>query len=200
MNNFSDEKFWKSWTKLTTPDTLKKNLTLASLYITAYETLKNTIVNRIKDFFIFRFNENGEGIPDVEYDNVKKLHKNILIASCQWLQQNGAINAEDMTDIMTVRKHRNQIAHQLTDILIDIDQEINLSHLEKIRYLLQKIDRWWIREVDIPINSNFDGFEVKDEDIQSGRMILIDLIIGIALEDQNTASKNQASDGNTSSK
>ena len=101
MKDHSREKFRQSWTKLTTPDILRKNLILASLYITAYETLKSSIVDRIKDFFTFSFDNNGGAIPDSEYDKVKKLSKkNIFIASCLWLQQNGVIDAENIADII----------------------------------------------------------------------------------------------------
>lgn len=186
-----NDNYRRSWEKLINPDVLRSNLVLASLYITAYETLKNSIVDRIRDFFTFNYDENGQGIPDVRYNEVTRLNRNLFIASCLWLQQNGVIDPGDMEDIMAVREHRNEIAHRLLEILADIDREVSLSYLEKIRHLLQKIEIWWIKEFEIPINPDFDGVEVNEEGIHSGRMILIDLILSTALEGQNTPSQSR---------
>ena len=59
------------------------------------------------------------------------------------------------------------------------DAEINTNFLRAIYELVTKIDRWWIKEVDIPANSDFDG-EVSDADIQSGTMIFIQMMLRIA--------------------
>lgn len=40
--------------KILTPDVLRTNLLLSSLYLTAFETLKMAIVEGVKDFFIFQ--------------------------------------------------------------------------------------------------------------------------------------------------
>jgi hypothetical protein len=42
-----------------------------------------------------------------------------------------------------------------------------------------KIDRWWIREVEIPTNPDFDGREVADDDIQSGNMLFLQMMVRI---------------------
>ena len=46
-----------------------------------------------------------------------------------------------------------------------------------------KIETWWIRNVDMIINEDFDGVEVADEDIHPGRVVMLNEIIRIALDD-----------------
>lgn len=108
----------------------------------------------------------------------------MLIASCLWLEQNGAISPQDATSLRSIRRHRNQIAHELPYLLGDIDREINLEYLQQIRQLLRKIEVWWIRNVDLLVNPDFDGVEVADEDIEPGPVLILDYIIRVALDNQ----------------
>lgn len=45
----------RSWEKLLNQQTLRTNLLLASLYLTAYELLKGTVVERIRSFLLPNF-------------------------------------------------------------------------------------------------------------------------------------------------
>lgn len=126
--------------------------------------------------------EDGKPIVDERYNEVKQLHRDILRASCLWLQQNGALSAEDVAEIDVIRQHRNQIAHELPELLSDVDRDINLDFLQSIQRLLRKTEIWWIRDVGMTINEDFDGVEVADEDINPGPVIMLNEIIRIALD------------------
>jgi hypothetical protein len=58
---------------------------------------------------------------------------------------------------------------------------IDVKILFEIRDIEEKADTWWISEVEIPINPDFDQVEVKDSDIKLGRMIILDHLISVAL-------------------
>ena len=172
----------ESWEKLTTPEILKRNLILTSLYLSAFEILMNSIVDQLRDFYTSDL-KNGKLVPNERYKTeVKNLHKKILHASCLWLQNNGVITKEDIKEIDKIREHRNEIAHELPNFLVDVDWNVNLRYLESIRQLVQKIDIWWMKEFIIPVNPDFDGVKVKDNEMQSGKMLLLDIILGIALD------------------
>ncbi len=49
----------RSWERFLDPDSLRSNLIIASIFITAYEMLEDSIVDRIRTFFINGFNEDG---------------------------------------------------------------------------------------------------------------------------------------------
>ena len=59
---------------------------------------------------------------------------------------------------------------------------MDVKYLYEIRDVVMKADVWWAKEVEIPINPDFDQVEVKDSEIRSGRMIIIDHLISVALE------------------
>lgn len=50
--------------KLMNPETIKANLVLCSLYLTAYKVLKSAIVDNIRDFFTFNCDMDGKPIAD----------------------------------------------------------------------------------------------------------------------------------------
>ena len=52
-----DDKSKASWETFLNPETLRPNLIAASVYIAAFELLKATIVDRIKEFFTNGFDD-----------------------------------------------------------------------------------------------------------------------------------------------
>lgn len=180
MSTSSHEHFLKSLQKLTDQRMLQTNLVNASLYLTAFEVLKSTIVDQIRDFYSREIGANDKSVESPEYiAEMRGLHKNRFIASCLWLQQNDVISEVDMEEILLIRDHRNHIAHELVKFLVDVSYEIDKNKLEIIRKLLAKIDRWWVMEVHIPVNADFDNEEIDETQVNSGRMIIIDAIFNI---------------------
>lgn len=48
-------------------------------------------------------------------------------------------------------------------------------------YLVDKIGRWWIVNVEIPTNPSFDGQEIKEEEIIPGQVARLRMMMDIAL-------------------
>jgi hypothetical protein len=169
--------------KLLNSDAIRNNLILSSLYLTAYELLKDAIIDNIRAFFSFEY-KGGKAISDEQYkDEVVRVHKDLMHASCLWLKRNGIITESEVKEVQNIRKHRNQVAHELPRLLIDADLNLNIGYFVKIRELLEKIELWWVKNVEIPTNSEFNGVEVSEKDIRPGRVIALDHVISIALAD-----------------
>lgn len=167
------------WTKFLSPETMRTNLLMVSLYLAAFEILKSTVTDRTENFFTFD-DVNGQPQLHPKYQEVASLNKNPLQASLLWLKQNDAITSDDILMFDIIRQHRNELAHQLPHFLIDTSRNIDTQNFENIRYLLRKIETWWIQQVDIPSNSDYDGIEIRDEDIQPGSVTVLDAIIEMA--------------------
>ncbi len=90
----------KAWEKFLDPQKLKRYLIEASIFITAYELLKEEIVDRPKSFFIYEGEDQSK--KRVEYNKkVKTLHKkDTFIASYLWLRNQGAITSQDVELIL----------------------------------------------------------------------------------------------------
>ncbi len=169
--------------KLLNPDAIKSNLMLSALYLMAYELLKDAVIDNIRAFFAFE-HEDDRAIPDKRYDDeVIRTHKDHLHASCLWLYRNGVITDREVEEIESIRRHRNQVAHELPKLLGDTTLNLNVGYFLRIRELLEKIEVWWVQNVDIPANQDFDGEEVDATDIRPGRVMILDYVISAALAD-----------------
>jgi hypothetical protein len=97
-----------SWESFLNPETLRPNLIAASIYISTFEILKTTIVDRIKDFFTNGFDENGWRVsPEYQCDVLSK-NRSAVYASLAWLNERDAI---DDSDLATVRENQGTPKH-----------------------------------------------------------------------------------------
>jgi hypothetical protein len=185
--NTPEDQVYRSWAKFLNPESLRGNLIAASIFLAAYELLQTSVIDRIHDFFTHEFNEHGGVISENYKGKVLSLdkspHKSPLRASLLWLKEMSAINDTDIELVDEIRKHRNELAHELPKFIATADAEININLLGSIYELLTKIDRWWIKEVDIPTNPDFDGQEVADHEIQSGMMLCMQMMLRIATDE-----------------
>jgi hypothetical protein len=168
----------KAWEKFLDPQKLKRSLIEASIFITAYELLKEEIIDRPKSFFIY----GDENQPEsrLEYKKrVKALHKDTFIASCLWLQNQGAVTSQDVKQIFQIREHRDAITHELPKLIGSTKLQVDKGLLECLNELITKISRWWALEVDVPTNPHFDHVEVKEENVQTGSMMFMQVVLRI---------------------
>jgi hypothetical protein len=174
------EQAFRGWAKFLNPEVLCSNLITASVFLSAYEMLRASVIDRIRDFFSHEFRD-GKWIASDDYTSkCLALDKCPLRASLLWLKQMSVIDDADIARVDQIREHRNDLAHDLPKFLATADAEINVQLLVSVYELVTKIDRWWIREVDMAIDPDLDGREVADKDIMSGNMLLIQMMLWIA--------------------
>ncbi len=136
----------EKWMQLLSKEALKDNLAKAGLYALAYELLKNSLIEKPRGFFAGRDSE-----PDDRYKaEVLSKHESKLIASCMWFQENGVITEAEVQEVRRLREYRNYIAHELPNVLLDTEQQVDPNKLICLFQILCKIDRWWIAEIEIP--------------------------------------------------
>ncbi len=177
----------RAWAKFLDPEVLRSNLIVASIFLAAYETLRTSIIDRIRSFFTFEF-RNGEWVAGGDYQTkCFALDKSPLRASLLWLKQMSAIDDADIARVDSIREHRNELAHDLPKFLGTADAEVNVQLLVGIYELVSKIDRWWIRYVDMSTDPEFDGREVADEDITSGNMLFMQVMLRTATGEDSGA-------------
>lgn len=117
-------------------------LTYAGFVLVAFELVKSMIVNPIKAFYAdITF---GEGVPFKSYEeDVLSRHKNQFEACLLYLRDfMEAIDANDLSAIQELRKHRNDVAHNLPDLLPELKIERYLELLEKTDKALFKLSNY----------------------------------------------------------
>lgn len=170
-----------SWERFLNPEILRTNLIVASLFITAFEMLKDSIIGRIREFFTDGFNENGWIVNKNYKTKVLRLNKSPLYASLEWLKGMNVIDDQDIEEFNKIKNCRNEIAHEIANFISKGPKIDPLPLFSNMIDLLHKIEKWWILNVEIPTNPDFDGQEIDEDGIVPGQIMTLRLLADIAL-------------------
>ncbi|MCY3728464.1 MAG: hypothetical protein OXF97_05645 [Nitrospira sp.] len=175
----------RSWEEFLNPEVTRPRLIAASIYIAGFEVLKEAIVDRTRDFFWMGFDESGDHI-DLRYQSdVRARNESPVYASLSWLREMNVINDADIGVFDRVKACRNTLAHKLFSTLASegLPPDFEQRFTEMVA-LLHKIEVWWIVNVEIPANPDYDGSHIDEEEIVPGRLAGIQLLRDIALGDE----------------
>ena len=177
-----DPKVKRSWEEFLNPEVLRPRLIAASIYIAGFEALKDAVVGRIRDFFLTGFDESGDKIDPKYKSDVLGRNRSPVYASLDWLKGMGAIDEADVETFNRVKACRNTLAHELLSTLGSegLPENFDKCFTEMVA-LLRKIEVWWITNVEIPTNPEFDGHDVDEDGIVPGPIMMIQLLCDIAL-------------------
>lgn len=182
-----DEDKVGKWVELFSPDLVRSKLVTASLFLAAFELLRESIVGRIQTFFSKEY-VNGKFVVGEEYtEQVLTLHKRVLFASAEWLKNNNVINNTDISNLHIINDCRNKIAHELPLFLFGAADPGHIDLFPELFILLKKIEIWWIVNFEIPINPDFDGADINEEEISTGPLITLKMLCDMALGNEEVA-------------
>lgn len=169
----------EQWEQLLTPAAMQEKLISASLYITAFELLKDSIIDRIRSFYMIGIDENGMIIDDRYEKVVLSRNKNPLQASLDWLAENQVIDADDIESFERIRTTRNLLAHGLPAMVIGAKNYQHTEHFQELVTLLKKIEVWWVVNIEIPANPDFDDQEIDAEGIVPGPVLMLQMMLEV---------------------
>ena len=177
----------RNWEDFVNPEVMRKKLISASLFIAAYQVLEDSIVGRIKDFFVVGYKDGQPTISPEYQKEVLSKNRSPVYASLAWLREMGALDEADIKLFEGVKSHRNFLAHELSAIISDHRGTDILSYFPTMATLLRKIEVWWIVNVDIPTNPDFDGKEIDEAGIVPGPIMTLQLMLEVALGEAEQA-------------
>jgi hypothetical protein len=180
------------WLKFLDSENLKGNLMFSSLFIASFEAFKDYVVEEVKFFFNSGFSD-GEFTFSEDYNTkVKALDKSLLKATLLWLKDLDAIDDNDIQTYNELRQYRNKLSHELMTLLFEgLPKELPEKFAQLIT-LRVKIEKWWIMNIEIPTNPDFDATtEVKEEDIMTSSQMFNQLIFDMLSGDEKRASYYQ---------
>lgn len=183
------ESIIEKWHRFLNPENLKDNLIFSSLYISSYESFKDYIVDTLKFFYNKGFSD-GEFTFSRDYTlKVKSLDKSIFRASLLWLKNMNAINENDLITLEELRIYRNKLSHELWELLFeDLSQELPEKFMQLISIRI-KIEKWWILNIEIPTNPDYDlQTEITEDEITTSSQMFFKLIMDMLSGDDKTAS------------
>lgn len=180
-----DPKVRQSWEEFLNPEVTRPRLIAASIYIAGFEVLKDSVVGRIRSFFWTGFDESGDKIDPKYQSEVLARNRSPVYASLEWLKEMHAIDGGDVAVFNRVRSCRNALAHNLLSTLGSggLPPDFGQCFRDMVA-LLCKIEVWWITNVEIPANPDYDGSEVDEDGIVPGPVMSMQLLMDIALGDE----------------
>ena len=170
----------RRWEELLDPEITRERLISASLYIAAFEILKQSICNRIHDFYCFGFEAGGDLIHPKYQAEVLSRNRSRLYASLSWLQENGVLEQSDIESFERVKAARNALAHSLQGLVLGELPPTHVQLFPALVELIRKIEIWWVMNVEIPTNPDYDGQEILEGDIVPGTLIMLQLMQEVA--------------------
>lgn len=177
------------WESFLNPAALRPNLIAASIYIAAFELLKNAIVDRIRDFYTTGFDQNGPRIAPEYQSEVLAKNRSPVYASLEWLKESQAISDNDVAVFERVKKLRNDLADALTRMLVKGLPSDLATRFDEVVSLLDKIERWWIVHVEVPTDPQLHGEEIDEEGVIPGPIMGLRLMLDIALGSEEESKK-----------
>lgn len=171
------------WERFLDPDVVRPSLFLATMFITTFEILQDSIVDDLRSFYTSGFDEHGPSV-DAEYQSaVLSKNKSPLYASLRWLREHDAVTEEDLATFEQLKRTRNLLAHELFGVVTGQVESSHEVQFDALVALLRKIGVWWIVRVEIPTNPDFDGKEIDEEGIVPGAVLTLQMLIQVASGD-----------------
>ena len=186
MTNTIDE-----WEEFLNPDVIRPKLISAGLFLVGHEMLLDTIKRHPLSFFADCWDVNG-ATPSEKYgkeilDRDPKGKRDALRGSVAWLLMMEAIDDEDVAAIRTVTDARNEIAHEMTTMVGGSKPPSFAEHFSPLMALVQKIEKWWIINVELTTNPDYDGQEIDENGIISGPSWVMQMLAQVALGEGDDA-------------
>lgn len=167
------------WERFLDPDVVRPSLFVATMFITVFEILNNSIVDRIRDFYSTGWTDEGEKVSLDYKEKVLSRNRSPIYASLNWLCEHEAINESDLKAFEQLKKTRNILAHQLFDVVTGQVESNHTDQFTVLVELLRKIEVWWVVNVEIPTNPEYDGAEIDVNGIVPGAILSLQMLLEV---------------------
>lgn len=181
------------WKEFLNPETLRRRMLSASLFLVAHEMLKEAVQTRLRDFFLVGFEKKGFQYSPRYEEKVLSLDpkgkSDAWRASIVWLEQMSAIDQYDIVKIVECTDARNTFAHELNEIISGRKCPSFDSLFPALVELIVKIDKWWIVNVEIDTDPDFADQDIDVDQIVPGSQLMLSIIHQAAIGDIEAANE-----------
>jgi hypothetical protein len=151
-------------------------LAYAGLVLVAFELVKSLIVKPIRSFYAYT--TFGVGMPFKSYEaDVLSRHRNEFEACLLYLRDfMQAIDSDDMDAIQELRKHRNELAHDLVN-------QLHVLKVESYATLLARADRALFKlsnhqtYIEIGSDPEFQGRGIDWSTVKGHECLLLEQVL-----------------------
>mgnify|MGYP006295264935 CR=1 FL=1 len=105
----------------------------------------------------------------------------------KWLEKMEVIDADDLEVIEELTCARNIFAHELRNVISAGEMPEFERLFPKIIFLVTKIDRWWIINVEMAVDDQRADEEVDPKNVTPGTTLLLQVLERVALGEGEAA-------------
>lgn len=176
---------------------IREQFILAAVLLTILERLKQYVVNQVDTFFAVQLDLRDGKIQPVRGKEFKQMikewgehkpgqhSKKEFRAALRWFLEQDAIDKAEFDDVERYFVKRNEIGHELMEILLDHRKEkIHLIDVLKLFAIYVKIVRWWLKEIEAATNPDITQEQYDSanwDEAESLETMLLKVIINKAL-------------------
>lgn len=104
------------------------------------------------------------------------MDKNVENASLKWFMDVKAITQEDYDTYQKIRRRRNDITHELLKNLSFGFSEEDVQLFADMLKIYNKLDKWWINEIEIPISADDISEDYDGDGVCGGQALMLSII------------------------
>lgn len=157
-------------------DKLTRVLAYAGFVLVGFELLKSMIVNPIKTFYAHTDFSGGTTFQTYEQDVLSR-HRNEFEACLLYLRDfMEAIDSADMLAIQALRKHRNDLAHNLVDRLPALRIDEHQLMFEGVYRALFKLSNYRVR-MEIGADPEFQKMGINWETVKGHEFLVFEAVV-----------------------
>jgi hypothetical protein len=82
---------------------------------------------------------------------------------------------------------RNRFVHELPTLLGTDDLAPDLNAFQELLYVFRKVEVWNVINLELEFHDEWRGKEIKDDDVVPGSMLMMQMLLDVALGDQEKA-------------
>jgi hypothetical protein len=154
------------------PENSRRLLSLAGLYLVAYELVRTTVLHGVQGFFTHEWDAQRGFIVSEAYGTDVMAGQRYELEGClAWLVKMSALTEEEAAVVGRLRSERNKIAHQIAAVIGDPTFEFDLQPLLDAHRVLKRVAVFF-GGITVDTDPEFDSQEVDYEDIESGASLL----------------------------
>lgn len=169
----------KNWEDVLNPEIMRERLISVSIFIIAFELLRETIVDNLRAFYADGYDSNGTIVGNAYETEVLSRNRSVVYASLDWLLSHDAINAEDIESYERIKRVRNRVAHELLHVFTKGEKFNLVEEFDPLIALMRKIGTWWIVNVEVPTNPDYDGEEIDEDGIVPGAILSLQIMLEV---------------------
>ncbi|WP_372164878.1 hypothetical protein [Xanthomonas euvesicatoria] len=170
----------QNWERFLDPEVVRPSLFTATMFITVFEILKNTVVDRIRDFYSESWSKEGNAVSSEYASNVLSRNKSVVYASLNWLVELEAIDQSDLAIFEQLKNTRNLLAHRLFDVFTGHVESNHQEQFDVLVDFLRKIEVWWVVNFELAINPDYDSQQIDESGIVPGSILSLQILLQVA--------------------